>query len=133
MPRPEPGHAAQASAAVYEHRTEELLAPAAFAWRVARHALWALAVAAVSLAAGVAGFHFLAELTWLDALLNASMLLGGMGPVGDLGPPAGKLFASLYALYAGLVFLIVAGLLFAPLLHRVLHRFHLDTDEGNDS
>jgi hypothetical protein len=63
---------------------------------------------------------------WIDALLNSAMLLGGMGPVGDLGPTGGKLFATFFALYSGLVFLIVAGLLFMPVFHRILHRFHLD-------
>jgi len=114
---------------MYEHRRQRLLTREKFARRVAGHAVWALALVALSLAAGVLGFHLLGGLTWLDAFLNASMLLGGMGPIGDPGPPAGKIFASLYALYAGLVFLIVAGILFAPLLHRVLHRLHLDSDE----
>jgi hypothetical protein len=80
-----------------------------------------------SLVIGTVGFHLLSREPWIDALLNSAMLLGGMGPVGDLGPTSGKLFATFYALYAGLVFLIVAGLLFVPVFHRVLHRFHLDS------
>jgi len=79
-----------------------------------------------SLVGGILGFHTFSLLSWVDSLLNASMLLGGMGPVGDLGPPAGKLFASAYALYSGLIFLIVAGLLVTPLFHQVLHRFHME-------
>jgi hypothetical protein len=75
---------------------------------------------------GTAGFHAFAKQEWLDAFLNASMLLGGMGPVGEFGRAPGKLFAALYALYAGLVFLIVAGLLMAPVFHHVLHRFHVE-------
>ena len=92
---------------------------------------WAALLVGISLALGIIGFRALAGLTWVDSILNASMLLGGMGPVGNLGDTAGKLFASAYALYAGLVFLAVGGLLVAPLLHNVLHRFHLEQDERN--
>jgi hypothetical protein len=81
---------------------------------------------AFSLAVGVAGFHWLAGQSGIDALLNASMLLGGQGPIGTIRGTAGKLFASAYALYAGLVFIGAAGLAFAPLLHRLLHRLHLE-------
>ncbi len=88
----------------------------------------AMGIVAGSLAMGVIGFHFLAGIAWIDALLNASMLLGGMGPVGELEKwsAAGKIFASIYALYSGIIFLIAAGLLFAPVFHRFLHRFHLE-------
>jgi hypothetical protein len=115
---------------MYEHRRQRLLSRPAFMKRLARHGVWALLLVLGSLALGTVGFHLLSRQPWLDALLNSAMLLGGMGPVGDLGPAFGKIFATLYALYAGLVFLIVAGLLFAPVFHRMLHRFHLDT--GND-
>jgi hypothetical protein len=79
-----------------------------------------------SLVGGTLGFHSFSRQPWVDSLLNASMLLGGMGPVGDLGPTPGKLFAAAYALYSGLIFLIVAGLLVTPVFHRVLHRFHVE-------
>ncbi len=94
-------------------------------------ARWAALLVGVSLVVGVLGFHEFARLAWIDALLNTCMLLGGMGPVGDWdGKPAGgKLFAAAYALYAGIVFLIVAGLLVTPVFHRVLHRFHLEGAE----
>ncbi len=114
---------------MYEHRRQKLLSRDLFVRRLARHGIWALLLILGSLALGIFGFHFLGREPWLDALVNAAMLLGGMGPVGDLGPPIGKVFAAFYALYAGLVFLIVAGFLFAPLFHRVLHRFHLETDD----
>jgi hypothetical protein len=99
-----------------------------FLQQLGLQARWALLLIGVSLVVGVLGFHEFAGLAWVDALLNACMLLGGMGPVGDWEskPTSGKLFASGYALYAGLVFLIVAGLLVAPVFHRVLHRFHLE-------
>jgi hypothetical protein len=72
----------------------------------------------------MSGYMYFERLGWLDAFLNAAMLLGGMGPVNSLRTAGGKLFAGLYALYAGLVFLVVAGILFAPLVHRLFHRFH---------
>ena len=79
-----------------------------------------------SLLLGMAGYHWLEGLAWLDSLVNASMLLGGMGPVNGIQTNAGKVFASFYALYSGIIFLIVVGIMFAPLFHRFLHRFHLE-------
>lgn len=80
----------------------------------------------VSLAVGMCGYHFLEKLPWIDALLNASMILGGMGPVDPVKTDAGKIFASFYALYSGLAIISVAGLLLAPVVHRFLHKFHVD-------
>jgi len=97
-----------------------------FLHHLGQQALWAVLLVLVSLIGGTAGFHTFAKQEWLDAFLNASMLLGGMGPVGEFSTTPGKLFAALYALYAGLVFLIVAGLLMAPVFHHVLHRFHVE-------
>ena len=118
---------------MYEHHNEPLLPRAAFLRRLLAHAGIAGAIVLGSLAVGMAGYHFLEGLDWLDALLNASMLLGGMGPVNTLHTPAGKLFAALYALYSGIVFLVVAGVLFAPLFHRFFHRFHLELAEEEES
>ena len=81
----------------------------------------------VSLAVGMCGYHFLEKLPWIDALLNASMILGGMGPVDPVKSAAGKIFASLYALYSGLAIISVAGLLLAPVVHRLLHKFHVES------
>jgi len=78
---------------------------------------------------GVAGYHWLAGLGWVDALLNASMILGGMGPVDTLSTVPAKLFASFYALFSGLVLIAVMGLVFAPIIHRVLHAFHMEDDD----
>ena len=72
------------------------------------------------------GYRYFEDLPWIDALLNASMILGGMGPVGELKTVCGKLFASFYALFSGMVFLVIMGVLFAPVIHRFLHRFHLE-------
>jgi hypothetical protein len=93
---------------------------------LARQGSWAALLVLVSLMGGTLGFHAFSRQPWVDAFLNASMLLGGMGPVGDLGPTGGKLFAAGYALYAGLMFLVVAGLLVTPVFHWVLHRFHME-------
>ncbi len=114
---------------MYEQRHERLLSRAAFLRRLRRHALVVLALVAGSLTIGVLGYRFLERLEWIDALLNASMILGGMGPVNEVHTVAGKIFASIYALYSGLIVLVVAGVLFAPIFHRFLHRFHLETDD----
>src|SRR6185295_19015508 len=118
---------------MYEHRTEPLLPRPVFILRVLRHGALAFSLIAFSLLLGMTGYHVLEKLSWLDAFLNSAMLLGGMGPVNPLGTSAGKLFAGLYALNSGLVFITVAGVVSAPVLHRLLHRFHLDTedDEGD--
>jgi hypothetical protein len=111
---------------MYEHRRHPILSRAGFIKRVARHLMLALILLASALGIGVVGYHYLGELGWLDALLNASMILGGMGPVDPLPKPVAKLFASGYALFSGLAFIGVASLLLAPFAHRLLHRFHLD-------
>lgn len=100
--------------------------------RMVRHLSISLGLLIGALSIGVAGYHFLEGLAWIDAVLNASMLLGGMGPVDPLRTPAGKIFASAYALFSGIFVLAVAGLLFAPVLHRMLHAFHLELDERHD-
>jgi hypothetical protein len=110
---------------VYEARHQPLLPRAIFLRRVARHLGLAAAVLAVSLMAGMLGYHAFEGLSWLDGFLNSAMLLGGMGPVNPPLTAAGKLFAGIYALYAGLVFIVTAALVVTPVLHRVLHRFHL--------
>jgi hypothetical protein len=114
----------------FEHRKEPLLSRRAFLLRMARFAAVALALILGALVIGVLGYHYLERMPWIDALLNASMILGGMGPVDALHTPAGKVFASCYALLSGLLILAAAGVLFAPVFHRFLHRFHLDLDES---
>ncbi len=115
---------------IFEHHKEPLLPLAQFVQRQVLHAAIALGIVGLSLGIGVLGYHFLENLSWIDALLNASMILGGMGPVNPLQTQGGKIFASFYALFSGMVFLGAAGVLFAPVFHRFLHRFHLD--EGDD-
>jgi hypothetical protein len=111
---------------MYERRNSPLLSRAKFARRVLRHFLLALLVLGVGLGIGVVGYHSLAKLSWIDSLLNASMILGGMGPVDSLHSTASKIFASFYALFSGLAFVGIASLIVAPFAHRLLHRFHLD-------
>jgi hypothetical protein len=111
---------------VYERRRERLLPRGAFLRRVAVHVAAAGLVVVGSLVAGMAGYVHWEGLGWLDAFLNAAMLLGGMGPIWSPVTAGGKIFAGLYALYAGMVFLVVASVILAPLVHRVLHRFHLE-------
>lgn len=95
-----------------------------------RNAGWGAMTIGGSMVIGTVGFHLLAKQEWIDAWLNAAMLLGGMGPVGELGGGnAGKLFASFFALYAGLVFLLIAALLLQPVFHHVLHKYHLESDD----
>ena len=117
---------------MYESPTVRPLSAWQFARRLVQHAGYGAVVVTFSLAAGTAGFVALADQLPIDAFLNAAMLLGGMGPVGDLSraTPAGKLFAAGFALYSGLVFLIVAGLLLTPTFHRVLHRFHWERERA---
>jgi hypothetical protein len=117
---------------VYEHRTDRLLTRIEFARRVAGHFSYAILAIAIALGAGVIGYHVLGALGWIDSLLNASMILGGMGPVDPLKTNGAKIFASMYALFSGLVFIGVLGLLLAPFIHRVMHKLHMDykEDEG---
>jgi hypothetical protein len=111
---------------MYEHHSEPLLPRRQFLRRLARHGAIAMTFLLVSLAMGTCGFHWSAPQDWLDAFLNAAMLLGGMGPVGSFEQPIGKVFAGLFALYAGIVFLGAALVLLAPIVHRILHKLHLE-------
>ncbi len=116
----------------FERRHEPLLPYPAFLHRMLRSAIAGVWIVLGSLAIGVVGYHWSGHLGWLDSLYNASMILGGMGPVDDRGlriPPAEKWFASAYALFAGMALLVVVGVMFAPLFHRFLHHFHLVEDD----
>jgi hypothetical protein len=111
---------------VFERKNEKLVPLPRFFRRVALSLLLTFAVLCVGLTIGVLGYHFIAALSWIDAILNASMILTGMGPVADMTTTPAKLFASSYALFSGIVFLSSIGLVLAPLFHRILHKFHLD-------
>ena len=111
---------------MYEHRRHALLPRRLFLLRVLRHFALAALLLAASLGLGMLGYEHYEHLEWRDAFENSCMLLGGMGPVNNPVTPAGKLFAGWYALYAGLVFILTATIILAPVLHRMLHLFHCD-------
>ena len=117
---------------MYETRRTPPLPPRVFARRMARHAIFVVALLAGSIFIGMWGYEHFEQLAWRDAFLNSAMLLGGMGPVDPLKTPDGKLFAGFFALYAGIVFLFSAGLLIAPIAHRVLHRFHWESGKSKE-
>lgn len=111
-----------------ERKHEQLLSARQFAWRVARFAAAAILLILLALGIGVAGYHWIAGFAPIDALLNASMILAGMGPVGELHGTAAKVFASSYALFSGMVFITASGVLFTPLFHRIIHLFHVEEE-----
>ena len=113
----------------YEHRSDALLPWQTFARRLAHNGRLAFVLLLASLGIGVLGYRALGHLPWIDSLLNASMILTGMGPVDRMETATAKLFASFYALFSGVAFLSIMGLLLAPMVHRFLHRFHLEDDE----
>ncbi len=114
---------------MFEHRLKPLIPRALFVKRVISFFLFATGLIFISLFIGVLGYHLFEGLSWLDSLLNASMILGGMGPVNPVLSDAGKLFASFYALFSGMVLLVAMGVIIAPIFHRFLHKFHLDIEE----
>ena len=117
---------------MYEQRNSPLLSRIEFAVRVLRHGMVAVGVVIIALGIGVLGYHCFEDMEWIDALLNASMILGGMGPVTPLTTVGGKLFASAYAIFSGVAFIGVMGIVLAPFAHRLIHHFHLGADaKGN--
>ena len=113
----------------YEHKHHPVLSRREFAKRMARSFGLACAIIFVSLIVGMCGYRFFEGLAWIDAFVNAAMILGGMGPVDPVKTDGGKIFAGCYALYSGLVVIVSAGILFAPAFHRMLHKFHADAEE----
>ncbi len=111
----------------YENRRQPLLPTGQFVRRLVGHVVFMVAIILAALAVGTCGYRFTEGMSWLDALYNASMILGGMGPVNDLHTTAGKLFASAYALVSGVGIIAIASVLLVPLVHRVLHALHLST------
>lgn len=115
---------------MYERKTDALLPRREFLGRLLHSFGAGLVLILLSLLAGMGGYRVFEQLSWVDAFLNAAMLLGGMGPITPPVTVAGKLFAGFYALYCGLVVVLAAGIVFAPLVHRFLHRFHLEHGRG---
>ena len=114
---------------MFEHHTQPLATQVEFARRIVRYSLATVGIILFSLSIGILGYHYLESLSWIDSLLNASMILGGMGPVNELRTNAGKIFASFYALYSGIILLASVGVLAAPVFHRFMHRFHLELED----
>jgi hypothetical protein len=117
---------------MFESKHHRLLPRHAFAKRMVGVLALTFGVIALALSIGVLGYHHLAGFTWVDSILNASMILGGMGPVGELPNDGAKLFASAYAIFSGLVFISVMGIVLGPMAHRMLHRFHIDDADLKD-
>ncbi len=111
---------------MFEHRSKPLISGAAFIQRLLTWLGLTCVLIGLSLGMGMCGYHYYEGLSWLDSLLNAAMILGGMGPVDVLHTTAGKMFASFYALYSGLLLVVCGGLFLAPVFHRILHHFHED-------
>ena len=111
---------------MYERRTDELAPRKVYFKRLLGSLAIALAVIVAGLLVGIAGYHYLAGFNWIDSLLEASMILGGMGPVNPLTSDGAKIFAAIYALFSGLVVLALMGIMLSPVVHRVLHKFHVD-------
>jgi hypothetical protein len=118
---------------MFENSSQPMLPRPMFYRRMARYAAIAALVVGASWLIGILGYRELEGMAWIDAILNAAMILGGMGPVDALKTDAGKLFASFYALFSGIVFLVVASLLVAPLFHRILHHFHLESKKAAEA
>ncbi|HEX4143566.1 MAG TPA: hypothetical protein VHY91_08540 [Pirellulales bacterium] len=113
---------------MFEHHRQPLASMTVFLLRIFYSFLMTLFVIALSLGLGTWGYHSLGGLEWIDALLNASMILTGMGPVNPMQTSAGKLFATFYCLFSGIVFLTMMAIMLAPAYHRFMHRFHLEEE-----
>ncbi len=113
---------------MFEHRTQPLVPRRVFLARLARNAAVALVIIVAALFVGMLGYRVLEKMSWVDAFVNAAMILSGMGPVSSLQSDTGKIFAGCYALFSGLAFITALGVIFAPVFHRFLHKFHLEAD-----
>jgi hypothetical protein len=118
---------------MFERHHQKLLSRKKFLFRVAKFGLISLGIIAFSLVLGMIGYHQFEGFSWIDAFLNAAMLMGGMGPVSSLQTDAGKIFAGCYALYCGLVLLIAVAIFAAPIFHRFLHYFHLENETNRST
>ena len=117
---------------MFEHHTKPLLLRKVYYQRLVRHAVLGVIVIIVSLSLGMIGYHVFEKLPWVDAFVNAAMILSGMGPVATLQTDAGKIFAGCYALFSGLTLVAILGIIFAPVVHRFLHKFHLEDEARSE-
>lgn len=130
---PTAAHAPTAPSQRRHRRYKPMLPPDVYHEHIRKNAIFGASMVVTALMVGVVGYHFFAHLEWLDALVNASMILGGMGPVDPVRSDAGKWFESFYALFSGVVFISSIGVGLAPVVKRFLHRFHLDIEESDDT
>ncbi len=114
---------------IFEHKNEPLLPRDLFVKRMVENLLLGAVTIFFSLMIGIIGYHYFEGIGWIDSLLNASMILGGMGPVNELHTDTGKIFASMYALFSGIIFLVTVGIIIAPAVHRFLHSLHIDEEK----
>jgi len=112
---------------MFEAKSKPLLPRSHYYARLARSAAIGLVVIVIALGIGMFGYHYFEGMPWIDAFANAAMILSGMGPLAPLTTAGGKLFAGFYALFSGLVFVVVMGIVFAPVVHRFMHHFHLES------
>ncbi|MBC8010424.1 MAG: hypothetical protein H7067_10035 [Burkholderiales bacterium] len=117
---------------MFEHRSRKLLPRREFYHRLARSFIVGAALIAFSLSLGMSGYHWLGGLAWIDAFLNAAMILSGMGPVNALTTSGAKFFAACYAIYCGIALVTTAAVILSPVIHRALHKFHLEDDSSQD-
>jgi hypothetical protein len=115
---------------MYEPKHQSPISGSRFVWRIICHVAISASVLIFSLMLGICGYEHFEQLQWRDAFLNSAMLLGGMGPVNPPQTNDGKIFAGLYALYSGLVFLIVTAIIITPVVHRIMHKFHWGSGES---
>ena len=113
---------------MYEHKKQKIVPMGTFYQRVLKNILLALCIMSVCLILGILGYHYTADIGWLDALHNASMILSGMGPVVEIKSESGKWFSSFYALFSGVVFITNIGIILAPAIHRLLHRLNVEEE-----
>lgn len=111
---------------MYEKHNQSLAPRSKFIARIVRNSSFALIIIAIALFVGMWGYHDFEHMTWIDAFANASMILSGMGPFGPMSTTAGKIFAGCYALFSGLAFILIIGIILAPIAHRFFHKFHID-------
>lgn len=116
---------------MFEQKQDQLLPRLKFVQRLLRNLFIGLTLSAISLGIGMWGYHKYESMSWVDSYVNAAMILSGMGPVGELKTTAGKLFAGTYALFSGIVFLVIMAVIFAPVIHRLFHMFHLEETSKN--
>jgi len=114
---------------MFEQRHEKLASQSVFFRRMVESCLMAGALIFTALFIGIIGYRYIAGFDWIDSLLEASMILGGMGPIKSITTTGAKIFASGYALFSGLVFIAIMGIILAPITHRMLHKFHIDEDD----